>query len=787
MVVVWRFLLGVNQLPSKIFTAVEFRASGFVLLITILLPIIIFLTSQPALSQKNISIQGYIFDEVTGRSIPGATIELAATGFKTNSDDFGRYILENIPAGDYSIRISAVGYNDSILKQINVIEDITCQLNIRLTKKIYELGKIVVTSRSDNFAHSQLTVLSRSDINRAGAGDIAELLEEVEGLSVQRTGTAGPSQVRIRGSEPGHVLVLIDGQKINPSGSGVADLSGIPLDMVERIEIFKGGASAEFGPDALAGAINIITRPTKLFSNMAIDGKRGWGSWETKELEINLANPVNSKNYSSRWAYSKLQSEGNFDYAYSVDGVNGSDTTHYGTRINNRSESKNYFASGLFQLTSRLLFNYSGQYYRANRGLPDRATRQNEYASMNDRRVMATGSLIYELTADRKINLDFGYSQFKQLFLDNDPSNPLKYNSEFINDIFSVGHNHNYIIWNGSLVRSSIRYQRETFTHSDLQRPSMSMGKSIRNNLSSSASVEQLLNLSPLKVFDNLAIDGAIRFDHAGTIKDSTSYQDTVKTNRVDFWSPKFGLALSKGKNIAYILRAGYGKSFRLPTINALFWKGDVQSGGNPGLKPEKSEHSEVGAEFKLKSGSFDFSFGITYYHSFIKDLVVWSPNAQGVWKPANLALSQITGHEDFFKISILNEKIRLSYQNTIATALNKTAGHNQYGNRLTFAPHYTTVISAGFNLTPMYGSYSIRLVDRAYTNEANTRFYDAYRLDDARVGLEAGISRSWTLTAEVKVENIRDVNYVLITHYPMPGREWHFYLGINFRTDRSN
>jgi len=740
-----------------------------------------------ASAQSNLSLDGQIYDKNDGSAISNATIEIIDLGTKTKSNNLGSFAFKNVPTGLYSIKITAVGYDDTTLNHLDIKPDITQRVTIKMSERVYELGKIVVRSKKPEICGNRVIVISRTEIQQSHSRDLSKILETIEGVLIQKAGPSGESHIRIRGCDPGHVLVLIDGQKINPSGSGIADLSGIPVDIIERIELYKGGSSAEFGPDALAGAINIITRPVRLFEKAAVDARQGWGIWDTKITELNLSNPVYFKNFSNRWSFLSRQSDGDFSYAYSVTGSNGTDSTHTGIRLNNSFESNNFFVSGIYQLSGKISLSYSGQNYNSKRGLPDRATRQNETAKMSDRRKLFTGAFNYKVADVRKLELEFGYSQYDQHFHDIDTLGTLRYDSEFINDIYTLRHNQNYSFFNGNMSRYTIMYRHEVLNHTDRLRPLLSMGRTSRNNFSTQAAVSQKADLSEFILFDIMSLNAAVRFDISRTEKDSTSYADTVKTNSTKQISPNFGLALSKGENISYIIRASYGKSFRLPTLNALFWKGDVRSSGNPGLKPEKSEHSEAGVELKLDFGDIMISAGLTYFHSFVKDLVVWAPNAQGVWRPKNLALSQTTGHEDFVHIDLFRNKIRISYENTISTSLNKTAGHNSYGKRLSFSPHYITTISARLNLSPLFCSYSVRLVGRAYINEANTRYYDAYRLDDARLGLSYNLSDNWQISIRAEIENIFDTNYVLMTHYPMPGRSWSLFIGLNYQKGKEN
>ena len=125
-------------------------------------------------------------------------------------------------------------------------------------------------------------VISRADIERAQANDIADLLRLHAGLDIGRSG--GPGQlasVFIRGGESDHTLVLIDGVRINPSTIGGAALANLTPEVIERIEIVKGPRSTLYGSAAIAGVINIITR--------APEGRSGQlavrqGSYSTNEL-----------------------------------------------------------------------------------------------------------------------------------------------------------------------------------------------------------------------------------------------------------------------------------------------------------------------------------------------------------------------------------------------------------------------------------------------------------------------------------------------------------------------
>ena len=104
-----------------------------------------------------------------------------------------------------------------------------------------------------------VTVVSGEQL--AAAVSVADALQEAAGVSVADNGTAGSVQsLSLRGSTAAQVLILVDGVRLNDSRQGGADLSQIPVDNIERIEIVRGGTSALYGADAVAGVVNIITK-----------------------------------------------------------------------------------------------------------------------------------------------------------------------------------------------------------------------------------------------------------------------------------------------------------------------------------------------------------------------------------------------------------------------------------------------------------------------------------------------------------------------------------------------
>ena len=128
-----------------------------------------------------------------------------------------------------------------------------------------QLKETVVTatrsaSRADAVM-SDVTVITREDIERGTGRTVAELLARFSGVQMAATGGLGKtSSIFIRGTESRHVLLLVDGVRYGSATAGLANFDNFPLENIDRIEVLKGPTSALYGSDAVGGVVQIFTR-----------------------------------------------------------------------------------------------------------------------------------------------------------------------------------------------------------------------------------------------------------------------------------------------------------------------------------------------------------------------------------------------------------------------------------------------------------------------------------------------------------------------------------------------
>ena len=155
---------------------------------------------------------------------------------------------------------------------------------------VIAIGQIIGSAHVEELT-SPTSAITETEIAERGQQYISDLLRSLPGVAVNSSGPAGSlTQIRVRGSEANHVLVLIDGVEVANPSSGEFDFSGLRAEDVVRIETLRGEQSALYGSDAIGGVINIITRAgsTQQGWRASIEG----GSRETIEGQISAVIPI---------------------------------------------------------------------------------------------------------------------------------------------------------------------------------------------------------------------------------------------------------------------------------------------------------------------------------------------------------------------------------------------------------------------------------------------------------------------------------------------------------------
>ena len=207
-----------------------------------------------------------IFGDVKseGEHIPYVTIRIDGTTIGTATDGTGHYSLVNLQTGEHIIIASAVGYQSStqiVEIQTNTVKEI----NFILKKDLIGLEEVVVSSDRNSTKRKESTViintLNPNVFEITQSATLIEGLDFTPGLRTEcNCQNCGFSQVRMNGLEGPYTQILINSRPIFSGLAGVYGLELFPANMIERVEVVRGGGSALFGGNAIAGTINIITK-----------------------------------------------------------------------------------------------------------------------------------------------------------------------------------------------------------------------------------------------------------------------------------------------------------------------------------------------------------------------------------------------------------------------------------------------------------------------------------------------------------------------------------------------
>ena len=164
-----------------------------------------------------------------------------------------------------------------------------------------DLENVVVTasrvSQTRENTLGDITVINQAEIERAGNGSITDLLRLQPGVQINTSGGAGNStNIFLRGTNSDHVIVLVDGLRINSATLGTTSFENIPLSQIEKIEILRGPASSLYGADAIGGVIQIFTKKGDSGKPL-IHAAIGLSSYNTKTAEAGISGSFGDTRY----------------------------------------------------------------------------------------------------------------------------------------------------------------------------------------------------------------------------------------------------------------------------------------------------------------------------------------------------------------------------------------------------------------------------------------------------------------------------------------------------------
>lgn len=441
------------------------------------------------------------------------------------------------------------------------------------------LDDVVVTAsrtiQSREAVVADVTVIDREQIERAGADSFTDLLRKVPGVQISTNGGAGTaSSIYLRGTNDQHLVVLVDGLRINSLTLGTTAFENLPLAQIERIEVLRGPASSRYGADAIGGVIQIFTRKSQGNQTLA-HAAIGYGTYSTKTAEAGVSGSAGQLRYGIN--------------------VNSLDTESFSTkriRTGKDSDNDSYRNLGVSAFTELELakgHSWNLQFFQSNG--------HNEFDS-NYENFSEQLQRSYAFTSRNQFT-DIWHSTFKLgMGIDDSESharpniNPASssYNPKGVSTYRSE---QQQLSWQndlrlpiGTLTLAYERLEQDV----DGQANVKTRFSKERNNDSFMAGY--------LGVFGNHTLQTSLREDH--------------NTQFGNFTTGGVGYAYQFNPN--WKASTSYGKAFKAPTFNQLYYP----NFGDPTLQPEKSDNIEA----SLKYQAPQYSVGVTLFENHIRNLI---------------------------------------------------------------------------------------------------------------------------------------------------------------------
>jgi vitamin B12 transporter len=550
----------------------------------------------------------------------------------------------------------------------------------------------------------QMDVLTREEISRRHAPDLAALLQEALDISVTRLGAYGnPAMVNLRGFDSERVAILVDGVPMSSTQEGEFDLSRIDPATIERIEVIHGGSDSKYNVSgALGGVINIVTlrrqEPGFRMGGSISNTSALPGSYRTRTGTTggpHWEDLADTQNVTLSAAYGAG--------LYSLTG----------SLFANRAENHFLYRDG-YGYTRRKDFNEAwdaGGRLSLVRSLPDQASLiLSGDAYYGDRSVPTSGG-------SRFAGQQNDFNMVENVMLDM----PRAFHDALAMEA-SVTHNRDLREFTSSAGLAS---RHDEHRINAINRWSWFPSE----KLTLRAGGDYLLSLLD-------STDMGYRYRHDGGAYLTAEYQlhETflvIPSVKGVFSGPgavlpavpvpKLGFLWTPTESLS--IKNNYFRSFRHPLFSSLYWAPGQGVQGNPDLKPEDGWGGDLGLSWRYQDR---FSLSATVFAQWTRDSIHWSPGAGGIWSPQNVGEAAFFGSENRVKVTIplsgaISEiGVSLSYQFLLGYLL--SYGYTwKDGKRIPYQPMHTAGLTLDLPWSLGAANGPVRFLFRPTMNRSGT------------------------------------------------------------------
>jgi vitamin B12 transporter len=603
---------------------------------------------------------------------------------------------------------------------------------------------VLVTSsrinKSPGSEFSAYSYLNKSELDKLGAIQLSDALKYIPGAFIKNFGGMGGFKtLSLRGTTAQQTVIMLDGMRINSSQNGITDLSIIPMDLINALEVVRGGNSAMFGANAIGGIVNLISRnyDTSGFFN----GKFTYGSYE--DLTGGIQGRIITLDAVIDAYIDYNKSKGDYPF-YAVE-YGETKTLHR----DNADFENEVFSLGLNSKPGSLNFSLRAIGRFSDRGSPGAVIQnnvENAYARLNEKELFTTSSLTW-------LKSENDYFSVNALF---------RINDYHYNDPLAIGYDRNGIdeIFTGRdvLVNLKYSYNKEKF-NSDL---------CVEGDFSDLRGNMLQPGVGNYKTRGTISLSGWAK--HALNIFDESDFSYQLGLRLEDLSDA--GSALSPVIGVLYDLRPesikiklNYAYNFRAPSFNEMYYL----NYGTANLKPERSHSFNLGISYEPFPNTSIETEGFIISTT---NQIISVPKSPLQWSAQNYGKVKTTGFELRILSSLLHKLINIQLSYTLQNAKDDSPGSVTYQLQIPYVPQELIsyevdfqYIGFTFGTDAFYSSYYYYLPDNA-----DNFVMPSYNTVNIFVSKDVKFFKS-NIDFRIDFNNVFNEQYCVVKNYPMPGR----------------
>lgn len=701
------------------------------------------------IAQNNSNEISGTIENGAGEPLPGINIIVKNTRFGTATDIEGSFGINDLKPGEYTIVVSGIGFKTEEIK-LKLENNRHIKLDIVLEDESVEIDEVVVQTNSvaeDLKAKGYSISVIESTTQKNLTKDLNEVLKTTPGIHIREAGGLGSGfKLSLNGLSGNQIRYFIDGIPMENFGSSLS-LNNYPINLIDKLEIYKGVVPISLGSDALGGAINIVT---DYWQKSFLDAAYSFGSFNTHRFSLNGQYANNEQGYFLKGALFFNHSDNN--YLMKDVPVNDLELGNFmGTTDIERFNDD--YTSGMINLEA---------------GVFDKP-----YADKLSLSVTAAASKRYYQHPDNNILRVFGdFHSKNNTFLVSaayrkkiDPVQIKAYTVvgrvvESVVDTSSKKYN-----WAGDFIqrgpgdpKGELFERRSLFEQTDwLVRSSVGMDYDLNaNNILSVNATQNYLERSGEDKVDefnrsfespnyiqknliglaytykddpedlNITLFGK-QYWYSGKIV-TQDYEDNDVTTKPSLTKTGYGFALSYKVIKDVQLKLSFEKAYRIPESFEILGDG-IYVNPNPTLNPEKSHNVNLGSRMRKDVGKFELTSEVNLFYRFSEDFIRFNPLGPfGEYENLNNVRTEgIEGSIAVNYSDLISLNTNVTYQNlTDRTEFDEGLPNANYKDRVPNVPYFFGNMRLGYSPSSPFSDdkfsfyWSIRFVQEFFLTWEN-------------------------------------------------------------------